>query len=385
MADLFCFNPTNEMAVANNTVSWQPNRYLSQFERDLSIIPSFLSKSDDVLLSAKIPSSSFLKRMEAKGFELPNILPFSIDEALLFAETYKLNWLKPWGWSLLMHVKLKPLFPYTSERFQQSAAALWNDAKRELYGRNTALLLQRCLFEKANLPDSIPTSALPCASFSIEDLEKAHSRFGQSMLKAPWSSSGHGVQPLKEGEIHPSILNWSRGILKKQGFIMVEPLHKKMADFSFQFDYQEGKARFVGISFFMTTSKGQYVGTLMNTVNSLISSEIVDFVEKRKTEYAQELGKGLELILKSDYCGHLGIDAMVVLGSNGDFLIDPVVEINLRYNMGIVAMNVAKVIGEEYNMFQILPVSELRQKPSSSYFLLTECDSNTEVCAIASR
>lgn len=385
MPDLFCFNPTNEMAVANNTASWQPNKYLAQLEFDLSTLPMFLSDKNDVLLSSQIPSLPFLNSLEKMGFEIPHILPFSIDEAIKYAEKEPFHWLKPWGWSLLMRTKLEPLFPFTSEEFRQSPAAQWDNLRRALYSRETALMLLLHLLEEAHLPDSIQISALPRVCTSTNEIELAHRSFGESMIKAPWSSSGRGVQPIAQGSIHPSILNWCRGVLKKQSSLMVEPFHHKVADFSFQFDYKGGKAKFLGISFFVTTPQGQYIGTLLNQHSCKISAEAIAFVESRKNEYAQALEKGLEKILGSNYCGHLGVDAMVLSGSNGAFQIDPVIEVNLRYNMGIVAMNVAKMIGDKFDMFMVVSNTELSKMPSSSYALLTELHSNTQVAAIVVR
>jgi hypothetical protein len=42
LPDIYLFNPTCEMAVANSHTSWQPNLLLQKMEEDLVHCPSFL-------------------------------------------------------------------------------------------------------------------------------------------------------------------------------------------------------------------------------------------------------------------------------------------------------------------------------------------------------
>ena len=71
-----------------------------------------------------------------------------------------------------------------------------------------------------------------------------------------------------------------------------------------------------------------------------------------------------------------------MIEENGTFRIHPCVEINLRYNMGLVALKLAEKVGNTFNLFRILSVQQLQERNSENYLLLTEVHAETQVCAI---
>jgi hypothetical protein len=381
MADLYCFNPTNEIAVANGTASWQAKSHLIRFERDLELLAALLGNPTDVALVYRVPSNIHIAHLQKFGIALPTLLPFSIPSLLTYFETNTIDFLRPWGWSPSMLSKLKPLFPFCCSVFLNSPAARWGVERRDLYSRITALEVLKRLLALPTLHGIILEANLPHQCQTLEQVQAAHSVFQKSVLKAPWSSSGRGVQPLNPGSIHPSILNWCRGILTDQGYVMLEPWHLKVADFSLQFDYKNNEAHFIGISFFETDDQGRYLGNWLHPKFEGQKLEAYLFINKQIDLFLPELRLALEQVLGCEYEGHLGVDAMVI-EENGEFRIHPCVEINLRFNMGLVALKLADKVGNTFNLFRIIPVQQLKERNSEDYFLLTEVHAETQVCAI---
>lgn len=381
MADIFCFNPTNEIAVANGTPSWQAKSHLIQFENDLELLVSFLAQPTDFVLVHRLSSDDHVSHLQQYGIELPTFLPFSFPSLLPFFEEKTIHFLRPWGWSPYMLSKLNAMFPFCSSDFLKSPAACWNEQRRDLYSRLTSLDVLLRLNSDSALKGLVSQAHLPQKCNTLEEVQLAHECFEKSVLKAPWSSSGRGVQPLKTGEIHASILNWCRGVLKDQGYAMVEPWHNKVIDFSFQFEFQPNRAQFIGVSFFETDEQGKYLGNWLRPQYEGRKLEAYFFANTIIEIFSQKLKFALEQALGCEYEGHLGVDAMVV-EENGTFRIHPCVEINLRYNMGLVALKLAEKVGNTFNLFRILSVQQLQERNSENYFLLTEVHAETQVCAI---
>ncbi len=381
MADIFYFNPTNEIAVANGTTSWQAKSHLIQFEHDLELLAAFLAKPTDFALVHLLPTDSHVAHLQQYGIELPTFLPFSFPTLVPYFADQSIDFLRPWGWSPCMLSILNPLFPFCSSDFLKSPAACWSEQRRDLYSRLTSLDVLRRLKSDSTLNGLVSQAYLPKKCYTLEEVQRAHVFFGKSVLKVPWSSSGRGVQPLKTGEIHASILNWCRGILKDQGYAMVDPWHNKVIDFSFQFDFKPQKAQFVGVSFFETDEQGRYLGNWLMPQYEGRKYEAYLFVNKFIDLISSKLKVALELVLGFEYEGHLGVDAMVV-EENGAFRIHPCIEINLRYNMGFVSLKLAEKVGNTFNLFRILSVQQLQERNSENYFLLTQVHAETQVCAI---
>ena len=70
-ANIYYFNPTCELAVANGSFSYQPPLLLQEMERDLSALPFAFCTENDFVLTENHPSDDFLQKMRIVGFALP--------------------------------------------------------------------------------------------------------------------------------------------------------------------------------------------------------------------------------------------------------------------------------------------------------------------------
>lgn len=126
--------------------------------------------------------------------------------------------------------------------------------------------------------------------------------------------------------------------LKHGGGLVIEPQYEKVQDFAMEFwSDGEGSVKFAGLSLF-SVDYGRYSANLVAS-QSVIASKI-----KAHPETLNMIRIHLERVLSGHlgklYKGPLGVDMMVV-NEDGSLKVHPCVEINLRRNMGWLAMCLA--------------------------------------------
>ncbi len=77
--ELFYFNPTCEMAIANGSATYTPPKHLEKFRNDLSILPIYFGDSQDVVLIDGTVPKEFLERLKNIGWNLPWVVNKSED------------------------------------------------------------------------------------------------------------------------------------------------------------------------------------------------------------------------------------------------------------------------------------------------------------------
>lgn len=327
------------MAVANGEVSWQPPVALAQFERDLQFLPLLFAESNDVLVCSQQPSDEFFNSIDwlpgrSCSFEAIEHLNQLSDKNSLNVDR-----LNPWGWSPAVHHRLRKLKSNTSQSFQDSAMYSWTEKHKELYSRGSALKVLKTILQLGGeMQPIIHKGLLPRVARTIEDVEKLFLEWNQLVLKSPWSSSGRGVQILRYGYLNTSNRQWIASVLKQQGYLMVEPLLKKQHDFSLHFHISRNGIRSLGLGSFSTNSNGRYIANDIFPDAKLIDDIIPISDLQHMLEYAL-----LENGVQNFYEGYAGVDLMVV-DINGHSVIQPCVEINWRYNMGLVALRLQKLL-----------------------------------------
>src|SRR5664279_5712908 len=105
-ANVYYFNPTCELAVANSSFSYMPPLLLQEMERDLSILPFAFATENDFVLTENPPSDGFLQQLNDAGFDLPTFCRLADLDVM---PTVSSRNICPWGWSPAAHFKLKNL------------------------------------------------------------------------------------------------------------------------------------------------------------------------------------------------------------------------------------------------------------------------------------
>lgn len=353
--DIFLFNPTCDFAVANNTASWKPNLLLQKMERDLTNLPQFLCRQNDTVLVHDIPSEQLLEKLHLAGFTIPRFKTFneSLSDQIFISEPR--SQLRPWGWSPAAHNLLKPFKASCSKTFHESPISNWSNQTRILFSRATARDLLKSLLESYKNDAFIDAVFLPQLCNSVEHIEKLHLKWGKLMIKLPWSSSGRGLQPVIRYPLHKSIGQRLKGMTSNQGLVMVEPLLNKIFDLGFLYEILPDGIQFLGYSRFYTDSKGQYRGNYLNGYPTSVPND-----EKRFIDSMEKLLPSIhiqiltEMKIPSRYQGPIGIDTLIFRDDAGSLKINPILEINWRYTMGHVALNLEKrIIPESAGTFGV--------------------------------
>jgi len=345
-ANVFYFNPTCELAVANGSFSYMPPLLLQKMEHDLAMLPFVFATKNDYILTDDVPSEEFKRQLIGAGFELPVFCNLAELESL---PTNSFNAIYPWGWSSAAHFRVKNLKEKCSGEFQSSPVFNWKDETKLLFERSTSLVFLNNLLNKNPFDWFIDRSMTGRIISNIEEIESMLEENRALVLKAPLSSSGRGIQIIRKEVLNNSNKQWISGVLKQQKYLIAEPFLEKMADFSFQFQISSNsKIDYLGFSFFETNSNGQYLGTLLhpdlNKILGEVNPEMLKIMIESTAKAIQEaLNDSLYAQL---HRGYLGVDAMIFKHQN-QIMIQPCVEINCRMNMGILSMQLEKKIHQK--------------------------------------
>ena len=312
------FNPWNDLALAANDPHYTPPASARQMASDLA----------------------GLSRLWSPHGKCPSLLP--------------------WGWSPLQVRLLREagapaeqlptaeqLEEYRACSSRQRAVGLLAALRKALAARTDCGMFR----------DRIVGESVWCTT--EEEVREAHARYGESMLKAPWSSSGRGVHPAHDGVLDKKTEAWVRRTLARQGGIEAEPIYNKVQDLAMEFWVEplmpvadgpleqvlrRRQVRYEGLSVFAATDGGVYDGNLVASEEekeARVAHYIPMSLLHAVRETLQEL-LAVEGSLASWYRGPVGIDMMIVEDSSFDschslFSVHPLVELNHRMTMGWLA------------------------------------------------
>lgn len=345
LPDVYIYNPTCDFAIANGMVSWQPNRLLQAMERDTCNLPQFFCRPSDTVLVQELPSESLVSLLEQAGFVSPHFRETDIalkDEAFIRLPRECIH---PWGWSPAAHARLKPLKSSCSSRFLHSPSASWKPESRDFHSRITSLNLLRKILDDHGNPLFLDKDQIPVICHTEEEVEKLAVKGGSLMVKLPWSSSGRGVLPVTHYPLNASIRQQISGMLRDQRHVFAEPLLHKVYDLGLLYEITDHGTRFLGHSRFFTGPRGQYMGNNLNGYPSHITA-----VDRNFLQMAEEVLPALhmrvfeEMGISRKYQGPTGVDTMVYRDGMGKLRIQPCLEINWRYTMGHVSLQIEKQI-----------------------------------------
>ena len=325
------FNPGHEDAVRTNNPHYTPPASVCRMMTDLEILPVWYGNENDyVIVNEAKETSRFLLSLPTaiRPAAIP-VLPseLSISEPVEAA-----------SWGLSPH----SIRYFETLRAQNENIAVppWKEKFKELTGRQTAL---KCLKKIcALLPEDFKNLSPPRFCATTGEIREYITAFPPPyILKTPYSCSGRGLFRLPARDLDLQATRWIEGALKKQDVISIEPLLDKVCDFAMEFESDgKGNISFKGLAVFNTISKGTYYGNLLGSQTVLENhlSALIQIAQLRTIQetlipvLAEEIGY--------DYRGYLGVD-MLVYRKDNMYLIHPMIEINLRYTMGLVALQLS--------------------------------------------
>lgn len=315
---LFIFNPDCELAIANGSPYYMPPANIVRMASDLACLSVYLAGDGDYVLVNEYPEAGFIEQLEKRlGYKC---------KAVVWDEWQRsdMKEAEPWGWS--------PKICHQLEKAGLSRQ--WTEGRKELYSRKKA---QEVLRHLAGMLPFIEQDVVPQICFSIEDVVRKTTE-GRYIIKAPWSSSGRGLLMLADTPDSKQ-KQWLSGMFKRQGYMMLEKRLDKVFDFAMEFRSEQGKGvGFIGFSAFQTGENGEYRGNYIGDQGWIENRLCADLGKETLAKVKEQLISVLSEVLSPVYSGYMGVDMMIYRNDRNELCIQPCVEINLRYNMGIVAL-----------------------------------------------
>lgn len=239
----------------------------------------------------------------------------------------------PWGWSLA-----------TKQRYRQMGVAdellpsdEWLEEVRRLSSREFACEYVKELLEEMKDERLLGEEMAFCKDVSTVNSQQSIVN-SPLIFKSPWSSSGRGVFVGSWNDAHTQAR--VQGFLSSQGgFVADEFYEDKVLDFAMEFVvHKDHTVEFLGYSVFQTGESGAYGYNYVESQEELLRRIDVDAALLHRL-----IAYHKEHLAQTAYHGPVGIDML----KTADGSIHPCLEINLRLNMGILALLLYEQYGQK--------------------------------------
>ncbi len=366
---VFFFNPLAEGRIALGT-SFTPVKHQAQLARDLANLPQFLCRQDDIVLVPARPSVEFLSGIKHAGFALPEFVELKngrIDFASNLLQR-KIQRLRPWAWAPDSVELLEPLMAnVTGEK--QSAAEYFNENIAQLYSKAwSAAFLKKVLsrWPEESWLCSAAEVGVACntieAVLSAIDAIRARNHH-RIVVKEALGLAGRNSIRLWEPELLDAQRRWIADALNDGRQVVVEPWLERECDFSVQLEMTRGGLKLRGYTGLVNDRKGQFhANTATPHYDRRIPSAVtaafhgVPEISSRLQRLYADIFSLLETELRRvAYIGPLSIDVFVYRDADGHCRLKPIVEINSRYTMGRLTLELMKQTAPgSYGVFRLV-------------------------------
>jgi hypothetical protein len=374
---VFVFNPFAEGDIAHGK-SFTPVSHQTMLASDLANLPQFLCRSDDIVLVGKRPSVEFLSAVKQAGFALPEFVELKdgcVDPASDLCQR-KLGSLRPWAWGPDSLELLEPLFANVTGE-ARSASQRFNEGIARLYSKAWSADFLRTVLAKVgrvvpSAPSAEPRGALGTArptpetwlctedeaGVAVDTLEGALEAIAairrrghhRVVAKEAHGLAGHNAIRLWEPEVLAAQKQWLARALQHGRQVVIEPWLERELDFSAQLEMGPRSLKLCGYTGLVNDRKGQFqanwaaancVRCVPGNVAALFH-ETADISGRLQRLYDDILSLLEAELQRAVYVGPVGIDAFVYRTPKGDCRLKPVVEINPRYTMGRLTLELMK-------------------------------------------
>ncbi|MBL9172802.1 MAG: DUF455 family protein [Verrucomicrobiales bacterium] len=364
---IFVFNPFAEEFVGRGP-GFVPSGPAAQLARDLSNLPQFLARQDDVVLVERPPSVAFLSSIKDAGFALPEFVMLEHGrlrpgDPLL---ERKIGSFRPWAWSPDSAELLAPLHPQLTGPAKGCPAA-FDPRRGDLYSKAwSAAFLKEFLREWDTIAREVspgvarddwlcPTEVVGSVVGSEEEVLKRREQLRETgypriVIKEPFGLAGRNVLRLADDAPTDAQRRWLRRALALGHGVVVEPWLDRRVDFSVQMELGPQGLRLIGFTGLLNDDAGRFRANWAGPKHHRKPPEEVlrllpepGALNGRIGRLYAVLAEQLEPRLRSlGHSGPLGVDAFVYRSSDGRCRLKPIVEINPRFTMGRVTLEILR-------------------------------------------
>jgi len=395
--DVYWFNPACDSYAGHGKMAgFTPSKPLRQLAADFASLPLFLCAGrEDVVIVPRRPTTSFLQSLQSAGFDLPEFVESSLDGApssLVDSSLAdrKLQRLRPWGQAPDSAGLIAALAAQRAEALQ-TAGDVWHERRRSFYSKGWSATHLRCFLETTlGETDWLCDESVvgtPCTTMAeVNEAASAAMKEGgadEIVVKGGFGAAGRDQVHFQNGSFPGAgegggkKVAWIERLLAECGVVVVEPWLDRVVDLSGQYEIDpSGDIRLLGTSRFLTDSRGQYRGSFVHHKVAGLDEETRRFLygdgrdSRRLDQIFERFGQflvGETVMGGGTYVGPVGVDALVYRDGNGELRLKPVVEVNPRFTMGRIGLNMAtQVNAASTALWMILSTSELQRDCQSS-------------------
>ncbi len=376
---VFVFNPFAEGYIAQGK-AFNPVKHQALLAEDLENLPQFLGQPGDVVLLPKRPSLEFLNGLRSAGLPLPEFVELKSGRIAPGSSLChrQLGSLRPWAWAPDSIKLFEPLFARV-ENGPRTATQYFNDDIARLYSKAwSADFLRKVLArwrqdrEASSRPAEAQSDGGAAAGepwlcseqesgTAVDTIEGAleaiaairHRGHHRVVVKESLGAAGHNALRLWEPEVLPTQRQWLAHAFTNGPQLVVEPWLERELDFSVQLEMGPRGLALCGYTGLVNDAKGQFLANWAEA----------DYARRLPTKVAALLGAPAEVsgyihrlyatvfalleaeVRRVGFVGPIGIDAFVYRAPQGDCRLKPVVEINPRYTLGRLTLELMKYAG----------------------------------------
>jgi uncharacterized ferritin-like protein (DUF455 family) len=375
---VYVFNAFTEGRLAEGK-KFNPTKPQAQLARDLENLPQFLCRQDDIVLVQQKPSVEFLSNIKQAGFPLPE---FAEAKNVVVLQTRKLGSLRPWAWGPDSFDLLKPTFANVTGE-SRSDENRFNEKIAQLYSKSwSANFLRRVLAEILAIGNcKLEIQNWLCAEneigTAVNSLAEARAAISQIrsrghhkiVVKESFGVAGSNALRLFEPDILPAQLRWLENAFAQNRELVVEPWLERLQDFSVQLEMGVNGLKLCGFTSLHCDARGQFIANFAEPHHhKRIPAQVISQfhaaadISGRLLEFYGDIFAALESELRrADFTGPIGIDAFVYGDADGAVKLKPVVEINPRYTMGRVLVELMRQTCQNcHGSFRLTNAAQLR-------------------------
>jgi uncharacterized ferritin-like protein (DUF455 family) len=391
---VFVFNPFAEGRLAGGK-TFNPAKPQAQLARDLENLPQFLCRQDDIVLVNEKPSVEFLSRVKQAGFPLPEFVELGRSAELPFGSSGKNppNWssalrarklgrLRPWAWGPDSFELLQPLFASVTgetradeNRFNEKIARLYSKSWSADFLRKIVPAKTESGKRKAEVESWLCTENE--IGVGVNSSDEARAAIGKIrarghhkiVVKQAFGVAGGNALRLFEPEILPAQWRWMENAFAQKRGLVVEPWLERARDFSVQLEMTAGGLKLCGFTGLLNDARGQFIANFAEShhhkripANVISQFRAPADISQRLLDFYGEIFAALETELRAaDFSGPIGIDAFVYRDDDGAAKLKPIVEINPRFTMGRVLVELMRQVRQNCaGVFRLVNAAQLR-------------------------
>ena len=364
---LYWFNATCDLS-AGRDPGFTPTAPVRDLTHDLAMLPALFAAADDVVVVPERPSVTFLQLLKSAGLPVPELVEWDVEsESSPKALQRRFTGMRPWGWSPDSVAAFSPLATQLPET-APTPAQIWTEDYRRLYSKSwsaawLAEILDELRAREADQSESDWLADSTVVGVSCQKAGQAQEVLGTAfangwsrvVIKAAFGTAGgqravveHSPQ-IADGELPSNQQRWLARTLQEAGSVVVEPWLDRVMDLSAQYEVDErGAIKLLGITRFLTDDRGRFQGVFVHNMMAGLDAEVKRLLygngrdSRRLQRLFTHLGESLVARLPSDFCGPVGVDALIYRDTAGSLRLKPVVEVNPRYTMGRVGLALSK-------------------------------------------